>query len=88
MANGVSPALAKQQAALDASAKMKTLAALHNPDMVSAGADKISDFGDRQVNSKIGAQWRSRVASLDAAAQRVPMHQRGANMNAELERCK
>ncbi|WP_455885179.1 polymorphic toxin type 15 domain-containing protein, partial [Pseudomonas spelaei] len=47
---------------------MKKLAALHNPDLYSGGMDVIGDFGDRQVNSSIGAQWRSRVSELDKVA--------------------
>jgi hypothetical protein len=39
--------------------KMNTLAALHNPDLISGGQDIISDFGDRQVNSSIGPQWKT-----------------------------
>jgi hypothetical protein len=77
-------ARAKQLAAQ----KMETLAALHNPDMVSAGKDVIADFGDRNVNSRIGAQWRTRVSELDAAANKVPEAMRSkVNMNVKLKRC-
>jgi hypothetical protein len=76
--------------------KMRTLAALHNPDLIGGGMDRISDFGDRQVNSSIGPQWRSRVKYLDEA---VDSHLNGSDklhnaemlsekMNASLERCK
>jgi hypothetical protein len=47
--------------------KMHTLAALHNPDLIGGGKDIIGDFGDRQVNSSIGPQWKSRVRYLDEA---------------------
>jgi Novel toxin 15 len=90
---GVSPKQAEQQAVQLATEKMKTLAALHNPDMVAGGRDAIGDFGDRNVNSRIGAQWnsgkKSRLSELDDAAKAVPERDRaGTKMNAKLERCK
>jgi hypothetical protein len=85
---GASPKEAARLAAEEAGKQMKTLAALHNPDMVSAGKDAIAGFGDRNVNSRIGAQWKSRVGDLDDAARRVPAADRhGAKMNAKLTRC-
>jgi DNA-binding response OmpR family regulator len=50
----------------------------------------VADFGDRNINSRIGAQWKTqgRVEGLDDAARRVPPAERGAmKMNAKLERC-
>jgi len=88
---GVSPSQAKTEAAGQAADKMKTLAALHNPDRVAAGKDVISDFGDRGINSRIGAQWKKggRLTELDKAANNVPESMRGGmKMNAQLERCK
>ncbi len=86
---GLTPTNAKAKAGEMAAAKMKTLAALHNPDMIAAGKDVIADMGDRNVNSRIGAQWKGRVGALDEAAQRIPATERGATkMNAKLERCK
>ncbi|WP_426342227.1 DUF6861 domain-containing protein [Pseudoduganella sp. S-14] len=86
---GMSPRSAETKAQAEAEKKMKALAALHNPDMVAAGRDAISDFGDRNINSRIGAQWRSRVGELDKAASSVPESQRArVKMNAKLERCK
>jgi hypothetical protein len=88
MSGGALPRAAKEQAAQLAKDKMKTLAALHNPDMVSAGKDAISDFGDRNINSRIGAQWKSRVSDLDDAAKNIPQAERAATkMNAKLQRC-
>ena len=85
---GVAPGEAAKQAVSQAAAKMGTLAALHNPDMVVAGKDIIADFGDRGINSRIGAQWRTRAGDLDAAAKQVAHQDRAATkMNAELERC-
>ncbi len=86
---GMSRRDAEAKAAAEVSNKMKTLAALHNPDMVAGGRDAISDFGDRNINSRIGSQWRSRVGSLDEAATAVPTSQRAhVKINAKLERCK
>jgi len=51
----------------------------------------IGDFGDRNINSRIGAQWnkRGRVAELDRAASEIPEPLRNSTkMNAKLERCK
>jgi Novel toxin 15 len=67
---------------------MGTLTALHNPDRVVAGKDIIADFGDRGINSKIGAQWKTRAGNLDAAARQVALQDRAATkMNVKLERC-
>jgi hypothetical protein len=86
---GLSLKEAKTKAQEEAIRRMKTLAALHNPDMIAAGEDAIGDFGDRNINSRIGAQWRSRVGDLDRAAIAVPESQRhSTKMNAKLERCK
>jgi hypothetical protein len=93
---GYSPSQAKQLAAAGAQEQMDTLAALHNPDLVAGGKDAISDFGDRDVNSTIGRQWKggkkgvpTRVDQLDAAANSIPANERGTTrMNAKLERCK
>ena len=86
---GLDLASAKKQAARAAKETMDTLAALHSPDMVAGGADKIAGFGDRNVNSRIGRQWKDRIAQLDAAADDVPEGmRRTARMNAKLTRCK
>ncbi len=90
---------ARTKAAEMAGDQMKTLAALHNPDMVAGGRDLIAGFGDRSINSRIGAQWKAltgepdakttRLAELDKAAERVPESLRATTkMNAKLERCK
>jgi Novel toxin 15 len=86
---GLSATEAKAKATIDATERMKTLAALHNPDMVAAGTNVIGDMGDRQVNSSIGSQWKGRVSELDKAANAVPANERATTrMNAKLERCK
>ncbi|UOD28073.1 hypothetical protein INH39_21710 [Massilia violaceinigra] len=89
--SGMSVAQARVAAAEGAKSRMKTLAALHNPDMVAAGKDKISTFGDRNVNSRIGAQWKKgqRLVQLDEAAKEIAESMRGRTlMNVTLERCK
>ncbi len=88
---GLSRSEAKAKAAEMAAEKMKTLAALHNPDMVAGGKDVISDFGNRNINSRIGAQWNkgNRLLELDTAANNIPESlQANTKMNAKLERCK
>jgi hypothetical protein len=80
---------AEQVASRITQEKMSILAALHNPDLVAGGKDKISGFGDRKVNSSIGAQWRGRVSGLDEAAKRIDASQRSTiKLNAKLIRCK
>jgi hypothetical protein len=86
---GYSAKAAEAEAANIAANKMKTLAALHNPDLVAGGKDVISDFGDRIVNSSIGGQWNKRIATLDKAAEAVPANLRSSvTMNSSLVRCK
>lgn len=81
---------ADQKAAKMAAEKMRTLAALHNPDMVAGGKDVIGGFGDGNINKRIGAQWNrgQRLAELDRAANAVPSSLRSTPMNVRLERCK
>lgn len=81
---------AKAAAKKRASEVMSTLAALHNPDMVAAGKDVISDFGDRNINSRLGAQWTkgNRLVELDRAANAIAKSMRNSKMNVKLERCK
>ncbi|RQT69277.1 hypothetical protein DF029_21645 [Burkholderia cepacia] len=86
---GIFGEAAQKQAAEMAAERMKTLAALHNPDMIAGGKDVVTMMGDRGVNSSIGSQWKDRVAELDEAAKNVPEAERGGTkMNAKLKRCK
>lgn len=95
-AQGYSAQESKRLAQSAAKDQMSTLAALHNPDLVAGGKDIISDFGDTDVNSTIGRQWKggkksapTRVDQLDAAAKAVPESERATTrMNGKLERCK
>lgn len=91
---GVVGAAAQTQAAGMAADKMKTLAALHNPDMIAGGKDVVTNMGDKGVNSSIGRQWthndesKSRVAQMDKAAKEVPESERATTkMNTKLKRC-
>ncbi len=86
----------KSEAQKMASDKMKTLNALHNPDMIAAGKDIITDFGDAGVNKSIGSQWNkapkgetmSRVEMLDKEAKEAVENGNGDhNMNANMHRC-
>ena len=67
---------------------MSNLAGLHNPDLRAGGKDIIADFGDRQVNSSIGPQWRPKIANLKAAAENVPRSMRESTfINVKLHKC-
>jgi len=87
MNNGMS----RTEAASRATTDMKTLDALHNPDLTAGGKDKISDFGDSGVNRSIGSQWKNdaRLDELDKAARDAVTRGDGKNkMNVKMERCK
>jgi len=79
-----------------ADSTMETMNALHNPDLVAGGKNKIADSGDGEVNQTIGRQWShkkrgqtTRIQDLDDAASRVPVGKRkGTKINGRLERCK
>jgi hypothetical protein len=67
---------------------MSNLAGLHNPDLSAGGKDVIADFGDRQVNSSIGPQWRPKIAHLKVAAENVPQSMRESTfLNVKLHKC-
>ena len=71
-----------------AKSEMSTIAALHNPDLIAGGKDAITDFGDRQVNSTIGPQWKSKIHNLAIAAESVPESMRSTTfMNVKLHKC-
>jgi hypothetical protein len=86
---GMSYDQARNKAEILAKEKMRTLAALHNPDLFAGGKDVIADFGDRSVNSSIGVQWRGRIDTLDEAIMNSDAADRHkTKVNAKLERCK
>ncbi|WP_313301735.1 polymorphic toxin type 15 domain-containing protein [Pseudomonas sp.] len=68
--------------------RMSVLAALHNPGLMAGDRDIISDFGDRQVNSTIGPQWKSKLPNLKKAAEKIPLELRSTTrMNTKLHKC-
>lgn len=79
---------AEEAAIKKAKETMANLAGLHNPDLGAGGKDIIGDFGDRQVNSSIGPQWRPKIQNLKAAAEKVPESLRGTTfLNVKLHKC-
>jgi hypothetical protein len=93
--SGVTPSDAARLAVFKTEQKMNTLAALHNPDLIGGGKDIISDFGDRQVNSSIGPQWKNRArhiddavqAHLDSGSAEDPLNMKKEHVNTSLTRC-
>ena len=84
----MSPKEAKAEGLKKAMETMSTLAGLHNPDLSAGGRDIIADFGDKQVNSSIGAQWRKKIENLRSAAEKVPKYAQGQTMlNVKLHKC-
>ncbi|KAF7762972.1 hypothetical protein PUND_b0284 [Pseudoalteromonas undina] len=93
----------KAKATVLAKRDMKTLNALHNPDMIAGGSDdNVLDLGDASVNQSIGSQWKgkgvgeggdkmkgSRVEKMDLEAEKA-LKEFGpkAKMNVNLHRCK
>jgi type VI secretion system secreted protein VgrG len=88
-AKGIGGAQASEMALAKAKEAMSGLNALHNPDMIAGGADKISGFGSSAVNKSIGSQWKGKVAEMDQAAKDA-LSKVGpdAKMNVKLERCR
>ncbi|WP_336217948.1 polymorphic toxin type 15 domain-containing protein [Psychrobacter okhotskensis] len=80
---------AQKLAAAHTKVIVSDLHALHDPDMVAGGQDKINRLGRGDVNSSIGSQWKHRVAEMDKAAKEAQKTQGGqTKMNVELNRCK
>ena len=76
--------MAKEEAKL----KMKDIAALHEPDMIAGGKDNVTNMGESKVNSSIGSQWKTRVATLDDAAAKIdPAEIECTKMNVKLKNC-
>lgn len=79
---------ARAESVKKATETMSNLAGLHNPDLSAGGKDIIAGFGDRQVNSSIGPQWRPKIANLKKAAETVPAALRGDTyLNVKLHKC-
>ncbi|ENK2325674.1 hypothetical protein AB3A96_001709 [Vibrio vulnificus] len=78
---------------------MANLAALHDPDMIAGGADKVSRMGRKNVNSSIGPQWdkapagsakdaKTRVQLIDEQVENAYKNLGAdAKLNIQLERC-
>nr|WP_172566340.1 polymorphic toxin type 15 domain-containing protein [Vibrio navarrensis] len=94
-----SRAEAKKLAKQRATDIMANLAALHDPDMVAGGADKVSRMGRKDVNGSLGPQWaKAPVGSAKGAKTRVQLIDEqvekaykklgaDAKLNIQLERC-
>ena len=70
---------------------MKELDALHNPDMIAGGKDRINRLGNSGINRSIGGQWNKdgRLKEMDDYAREMKAkHGGNATMNVELNRCK
>jgi hypothetical protein len=86
---GIYGAEAERIAAEKAKEQLNQLAALHDPDMIAGGHDEIARVANKNVNSSLGSQWKTRVSEMDEAAEKtVQQHGRDVKMNVELERCK
>ncbi|MBP2288574.1 hypothetical protein J3A99_003708 [Pseudomonas sp. BP7] len=84
----MNPIEARKISTMQAKETMSSLAALHNPDLIAGGKDVISDFGDRQVNSTIGPQWRSRVGELTRSVEEQAKDGRASGfLNVRLHKC-
>ncbi|MFJ4396919.1 DUF6861 domain-containing protein [Pseudomonas sp. NPDC089396] len=85
----VMPALEAEKIAIQQTKEtMASIAALHNPDLIAGGKDVISGFGDKQVNSTIGPQWKSKINDLTSAAKKVPKTDSESTlMNVKLHKC-
>jgi hypothetical protein len=88
---GIGPKEAEAEAARRTKGVMGNLAALHNPDLVAGGEDKIKRVANAPVNSSIGSQWKDRVADVDASARKAagdPAVGRDAKMDVKMEPCR
>ncbi|NWC83556.1 hypothetical protein HX798_25180 [Pseudomonas putida] len=88
LAEQMSPIEAKKLSTKQAKETMSSLAALHNPDLIAGGKDLISDFGDRQVNSSIGPQWKSKIGVLvQSVKQQSKAGGASSFLNIKLHKC-
>uniref|UniRef100_UPI001268682E polymorphic toxin type 15 domain-containing protein n=3 Tax=Vibrio vulnificus TaxID=672 RepID=UPI001268682E len=93
------PISAKKLAKTRAKEIMDNLAALHDPDMIAGGADKVSRMGRQNVNGSIGPQWakapagsvkdaKTRVQLIDEQVEKAYKNLGAdAKLNIQLERC-
>jgi hypothetical protein len=88
---GIAGRKAEEIATQKAEEQLEQLAALHDPDLIAGGSDKISRVGDASVNSSIGSQWSKdgRVETLNKAAEaKLKAEGPDAKMDIKLTRCK
>ncbi|TMO56963.1 polymorphic toxin type 15 domain-containing protein [Pseudoalteromonas phenolica] len=94
-----SRAEAKKLAKARAKEILDNLAALHDPDMIAGGADKVSRMGRKDVNGSLGPQWakapagsvrdvKTRVQLIDEQVEKAYKNLGAdAKLNIKLERC-
>ena len=66
---------------------MDTIAALHEPDQIAGGEPVCKRLGNRQINSSMGSQWKTKAPQLksEVDSQKLPDSvKRSANMNVKL----
>ncbi len=88
---GIRGKKAEEIAIQKAKEQLEALAALHDPDLIAGGSDKIARLGDAGVNSSIGSQWGKdgRIEVLDKAAMaKLKAEGPDAKMNVKLTLCK
>ncbi|MBF0752608.1 MULTISPECIES: polymorphic toxin type 15 domain-containing protein [unclassified Pasteurella] len=89
--SGLSLNEAEIQAKNESKKIMQQLDALHSPDMIAGGKDKVMRLGDASINRSIGSQWRKngRLDEMDDyAKEMMAKYGEHAKMNVELNRCK
>ena len=90
---GVVGRQAQRRAAEEARAIISKLAALHDPDMIAGGHDRISRVADAGVNSSIGGSWgdhrnpNSRIAKIDMSVADTRLDP-NAKLNISLPPCR
>ena len=88
LAKHMDPIEARKLSTQQAKETMSSLAALHNPDLIAGGKDVIADFGDKQVNSSIGPQWKNRVEKLvQSVEQQSKRGGASSLLNIKLHKC-
>ncbi|MCJ0804867.1 polymorphic toxin type 15 domain-containing protein [Vibrio vulnificus] len=70
---GKSAREAERLAITETEKTLEELAALHDPDMIAGGDDKINRLGNTNVNSSLGSQWSKagRITGIDEAAEKA-----------------
>lgn len=83
----VDSGLSKTAAGAQAASEAKSLAALHELDMIAGGDPaNVKGMGSASANSSIGSSWKSRVDALDKNAKEAKAAGQKL-MNVKLKRC-